>query len=311
MNTEAALTFPTGYQTNVGTITALVGKGDYVIVDKEDHASIVDGCLMCLGKMLRFSHNDVSSLEAVLSRIPDDAGKLVVVDGVYSMGGDIAPLPEIVAICKRHGARIMVDDAHSIGVLGNGRGTAAHFGLMDDVDIVMGTFSKSFASVGGFIAGKADILHYVQHHARSLIFSASLPPANAATVLACVDVIESDPSIINHLWENAEYMRTNLRRMGYDTGRSNTPIIPLIIRDQYRTALAWRALADSGVYTNPVVPPGVPPNLSLLRTSYTATHRREHLEKALAVLEDVGHRLDLIPPAGEGHTISASEVNVG
>jgi 7-keto-8-aminopelargonate synthetase-like enzyme len=227
------------------------------------------------------------------------------------MGGDIAPLPEIVAICKRHGARIMVDDAHSIGVLGKGRGTAAHFGLMDDVDIVMGTFSKSFASVGGYIAGKADILHYVQHHARSLIFSASLPPANAATVLACVDIIENDPSIIDRLWENAEYMRTNLRRMGYDTGRSNTPIIPLIIRDQYRTALAWRALADSGVYTNPVVPPGVPPNLSLLRTSYTATHQREHLDKALAILEDVGHRLDLIPPAGEGHTISASEVNVG
>jgi 8-amino-7-oxononanoate synthase len=311
MNTEAALTFPTGYQTNVGTITALVGKGDYVIVDKEDHASIVDGCLMCLGKMLRFSHNDVSSLEAVLDRVPDEAGKLVVVDGVYSMGGDIAPLPEIVAICKRHGARIMVDDAHSIGVLGKGRGTAAHFGLMDDVDIVMGTFSKSFASVGGYIAGKADILHYVQHHARSLIFSASLPPANAATVLACVDIIENDPSIIDHLWENAEYMRTNLRRMGYDTGRSNTPIVPLIIRDQYRTALAWRALADSGVYTNPVVPPGVPPNLSLLRTSYTATHQREHLDKALTILEDVGHRLDLIPPAGEGHTISASEVNVG
>ncbi len=311
MNTEAALTFPTGYQTNVGTITALVGKGDYVIVDKEDHASIVDGCLMCLGKMVRFSHSDVSSLETVLSRVPDDAGKLVVVDGVYSMGGDIAPLPEIVAICKRHGARIMVDDAHSIGVLGKGRGTAAHFGLMNDVDIVMGTFSKSFASVGGFIAGKADLLHYVQHHARALMFSASLPPANAATVLACLDVIESDPSIINYLWENADYMRTSLQRMGYDTGRSNTPIIPLIIRDQYRTVLAWRALADSGVYTNPVVPPGVPANLSLLRTSYTATHRREHLDKALTILEDVGHRLDLIPPAGEGHTVSASEVNVG
>ncbi len=311
MGTEAALTFTTGYQTNVGTISALVGKGDFVIVDKEDHASIVDGCLLCRGEMRRFSHNDVSSLDAVLSRLPEEAGKLVVVDGVYSMGGDIAPLPEIVKIAKRYGARIMVDDAHSIGVLGNGRGTAAHFGLIADVDIIMGTFSKSFASVGGFIAGKADVLHFVQHQARALIFSASLPPANAATVLACLDIIEAEPSIIDNLWENAEYMRTNLRKLGYDTGRSNTPIIPLIIRDDIRTALAWRALADSGVYTNPVVPPGVPANMSLLRTSYTATHRREHLDKALAILEDVGHRLDLIPPAGEGYKVAASEVNLG
>jgi len=311
MNAEAALTFTTGYQANVGTITALVGKGDYVIVDKEDHASIVDGCLMCYGEMRRFSHNDISSLEAVLSRLPDDAGKLVVVDGVYSMGGDIAPLPEIVTIAKKYGARIMVDDAHSIGVLGNGRGTAAHFGLEDQVDVVMGAFSKSFASVGGFISGSKDVLHYVQHHARALIFSASLPPANAATVLACLDILESDTSIVNQLWENAEYMRTNLRRIGYDTGRSNTPVIPLLIRDDIRTVLAWRALADSGVYTNPVLPPGVPANMSLLRTSYTATHRREHLDRALTILEDVGHRLDLIPPAGEGSKVVASEVNVG
>ena len=300
MHSEAALTFPTGYQTNVGAITALVGKGDYVIIDKDDHASIVDGCLMCFGEMRRFSHNDVHSLEVVLSHLPDESGKLVVVDGVYSMGGDIAPLPEIVEICKKFGARIMVDDAHSIGVLGPyGRGTAAHFGLENEVDVTMGTFSKSFASVGGFLAGSKDVMHYVQHHARSLILSASLPPANAATVLACLDVIEEDPTIINHLWENGEYMRANLKRLGYDTGNSNTPIIPLIIRDDVRTVLAWRALADAGVYANPVVPPGVPANLSLLRTSYTATHRREHLDKALAVLEDVGHRLDLIPPAGQ------------
>ncbi len=312
MGTEGALTFTTGYQTNVGTITALVGKGDYVIVDKEDHASIVDGCMMCFGEMRRFSHNDVSSLDTVLSRIPEDAGKLVVVDGVYSMGGDIAPLPEIVSICKKYGARIMVDDAHSIGVLGHGRGTAAHFGLEHEVDLVMGTFSKSFASVGGFIAGKADVLHYIQHHARPLIFSASLPPANAATVLACLDVLEADSSIVDQLWDNAEYMRTNLKRLGYDTGRSNTPIIPLLIRDDIRTALAWRALADSGVYVNPVVPPGVPANMSLLRTSYTATHRREHLDRALTILEDVGHRLDLIPPAGTNITEDmTSNVNVG
>lgn len=312
MNSEAALTFTTGYQANVGTISALVEKGDYVIVDKEDHASIVDGCLLCRGELRRFSHNDVSSLEIVLSRLPEEAGKLVVVDGVYSMGGDIAPLPELVAICKKYGARIMVDDAHSIGVLGNGRGTAAHFGLESEIDLTMGTFSKTFASVGGYISGNADVLDFIQHRARALIFSASLPPANAATVLACLDVIEADPTIIDQLWDNAEYMRANLKRLGYDTGRSNTPIIPLIIRDDLRTVLAWRALVDSGVYTNPVLPPGVPANMSLLRTSYTATHRREHLDRALTILEDVGHRLDLIP--GEGSLrkeMVTSEANVG
>ncbi len=310
MGSEGALTFTTGYQANVGTITALVDKGDYVIVDKEDHASIVDGCLMCRGELRRFSHNDVGSLEIVLSRLPAEAGKLVVVDGVYSMGGDIAPLPELVAICKKYGTRIMVDDAHSIGVLGNGRGTAAHFGLEDEIDITMGTFSKSFASVGGYISGKTDVLNYIQHHARALIFSASLPPANAATVIACLDVIESDPGIIEQLWDNAEYMRTNLKKLGYDIGRSNTPIIPLIIRDDLRAVLAWRALADAGVYTNPVLPPGVPANMSLLRTSYTATHRREHLDKALEILKDVGHKLDLIPAEGQTMTQSVA-VNLG
>lgn len=314
MGSEAALTFTTGYQANVGTISALVGKGDFVIVDKEDHASILDGCLMCRGEMRRFTHNDVSSLEQVLSRLPDDAGKLVVVDGVYSMGGDIAPLPQLVAICKKYGARIMVDDAHSIGVLGNGRGTAAHFGLQDEVDIVMGTFSKSFASVGGFISGKADVLDFVQHNARALIFSASLPPANAATVIACVDIIESNPGIIEQLWDNTEYVRANLKALGYDTGRSNTPIIPLIIRDDIRTALAWRALIDNGVYTNPVVPPGVPANMSLLRTSYTATHRREHLDKALGILADVGRKLDLIPGEGSLRDVpvpASAQANLG
>ncbi len=300
MGTEAALTFTTGYQVNVGTISALVGRGDYVIVDKDDHASIVDGCLMSFGEMKRFSHNDVNSLEKVLSRLPEDAGKLVVVDGVYSMGGDIAPLPEIVAICKKYGARIMVDDAHGIGVTGPmGRGTAAHFGLLDQVDITMGTFSKSFASVGGFIAGNADVIHYVQHHARSLIFSASLPPANAATVLACLDIIEENPHIVDQLWANANYMRARLIEMGFDVGQSNTPIIPIIIRDDLRTVLAWRALVDSGVYTNPVLPPGVPANMSLLRTSYTATHTRAHLDRALEIFADVADRLDLIKASRE------------
>jgi len=291
---EAALVFPTGYQSNVGAITALVQKGDYVIVDKDDHASIVDGCFMCRGEMKRFRHNDISSLEDVLSKLPEDAGKLVVVDGVYSMGGDIAPLPEIVAICKRYGARIMVDDAHGIGVTGNGRGTAAHFGLTDEVDVIMGTFSKSFASIGGFIAGSADVIHFIQHHARSLIFSAALPAPNAAAVLAALDIIENEPALVEALWDNAEYMRAGLKNLGYDVGKSNTPIIPILIRDDFRTVLAWQALINEGVYTNPVVPPGVPPSNSLLRTSYMATHQREHLDRALQAFKVVGERLDLI-----------------
>ena len=291
---EAALVFPTGYQSNVGAITALVQKGDYVIVDKDDHASIVDGCLMCRGEMKRFRHNDISSLEDVLSKLPADAGKLVVVDGVYSMGGDIAPLPEIVAICKRYGARIMVDDAHGIGVTGNGRGTSAHFNLTDDVDLIMGTFSKSFASIGGFIAGSADVIHFIQHHARSLIFSAALPAPNAAAVLAALDIIETDPTLVETLWDNAEYMRAGLKTLGYDVGKSNTPIIPILIREDFRTVLAWHALIQEGVYTNPVVPPGVPPGHSLLRTSYMASHRREHLDRALEAFKVVGERLDLI-----------------
>ncbi|WP_343420321.1 aminotransferase class I/II-fold pyridoxal phosphate-dependent enzyme [Candidatus Flexifilum breve] len=291
---EAALVFSTGYQTNVGVITALVQKGDYVIIDKDDHASIVDGCMMCRGEMKRFRHNDISSLEDVLSKLPADAGKLVVVDGVYSMGGDIAPLPEIVDICKRYGARIMVDDAHGIGVTGGGRGTAEHFGLTDQVDLIMGTFSKSFASIGGFIAGDADVVHYIQHHARSLIFSAALTAGQAAAALKALDIMETEPEHVESLWRNAEYMRKGLHELGYNTGKSNTPIIPIIIGDVFRTIMAWHALIEENVYTNPVLPPGVPPGSSLLRTSYMASHRQEHLDRALKGFAAVGERLDLV-----------------
>lgn len=292
---EAALVFPTGYQTNVGTITALIQKGDYIIIDKDAHACVVDGSMMSRGEMKRFRHNDIDSLDQTLSKLPADAGKLVVVDGVYSMGGDIAPLPEIVAVCKKYGARVMVDDAHGIGVTGGGRGTAAHFDLTDDVDLIMGTFSKSFASIGGFIAGTEEVVHYIQHHARSLIFSAALPAPNVSAVLAALDIIETEPQHVERLWRNADYMRTQLKALGYDTGPSNSPIVPVVIRDEYRTALAWRALIEEGVYTNPVIPPGVPPNNSLLRTSYMATHEREHLDRALQGFKTVGERLDLIP----------------
>jgi 7-keto-8-aminopelargonate synthetase-like enzyme len=210
------------------------------------------------------------------------------------MGGDIAPLPEIVAICKKYGARIMVDDAHGIGVTGNGRGTAAHFALTDEVDLIMGTFSKSFASIGGFIAGNADVVHYIQHHARSLIFSAALTAPSAAAALKALDIMETEPEHVESLWDNAEYMRKGLKELGYDTGNSNTPIIPILIREDFRTVLAWHALIEEGVYTNPVLPPGVPPGNSLLRTSYMASHRKEHLDRALKGFAVVGDRLDLV-----------------
>jgi 8-amino-7-oxononanoate synthase len=210
------------------------------------------------------------------------------------MGGDLAPLPEVVAICKKHGARIMVDDAHGIGVTGAGRGTSAHYGLTDEVDLIMGTFSKSFASIGGFIAGRADVIHYIQHHARSLIFSAALPAPCVAAVLAALTIIETESYHVENLWDNAEYMRKGFKELGYNTGRSNTPIIPVILRDRYRTILAWQALINEGVYTNPVLPPGVPPEMSLLRTSYMATHKKEQLDRALAAFKIVGDNMDLI-----------------
>ena len=211
---EAALVFSTGYQTNLGTVSALLGKNDVAILDKDAHACLVDGVQMSRGSMKRFKHNDMDDLERVLSRIPEDAGKLVIVDGVYSMGGDFAPLPEIVEICDRFKARLLVDDAHGIGVAGGGRGASAHFGVTDQVDLIMGTFSKSFASIGGFIAGSADVIHYVQHHARSLIFSAALPAPNLAAVLAALDIIETEPNHVRRVWENAEIYAPGLEATG-------------------------------------------------------------------------------------------------
>lgn len=292
---EAALVFSTGMQVNLGAISALVGPKDFVIIDKDNHASIVDACRLSLGRMKRFRHNDLNHLEHVLAGLPDDCGKLVVVDGVFSMGGDIAKLPEIVSLSKKYGARIYVDDAHSLGVLGNGRGTAAHFGLTDEVDLIMGTFSKSFASIGGFIAGDDQVMHYVQHHARSLIFSASLPPPNLMTAMAALDIMENEPEHVEQLWDNGKKMLTGLNDLGFNTGNTETPIIPVIIGDDEPTFLTWRLLFERGLYTNPVISPAVPPGQSMLRTSYTATHTEEQLDRSLEIMAGVGKQIGLIP----------------
>jgi 8-amino-7-oxononanoate synthase len=291
---EAALVFSTGMQVNLGTISALVGPNDYVVVDKDNHASIVDGCRLSLGQMKRFRHNDMNHLERILSGLPSEVGILVIVDGVYSMGGDITKLPEVVALCKKFGARLYVDDAHSLGVLGNGRGTAAHFGLTDEVDLIMGTFSKSFASLGGFIAGDAEIMHFVQHQARPFIFSASLPASNVMAVMAALEIMETEPEHVEQLWDNGNKMLHGLNNLGFNTGNTETPIIPVIIGENEPTFLTWRLLFERGLYTNPVVSPGVPRGQALLRTSYMATHTEEQLDCALDIMANVGRQLGLI-----------------
>jgi len=291
---EAALVFSTGYQVNLGTISALIERGDVVVLDKDDHASIVDGAMLSLGEVRRFAHNDMDHLDRVLGKIDDDTGVLVVVDGVYSMGGDLAPLPEIIPIVKKHGARLMVDDAHSIGVMGAGRGTPAHFDVTEDVDLIMGTFSKSFASLGGFIAGEAEVMDFVQHRARSFIFSASMPAANVAAVLAALEIMENEPERIERLWEVTERMRTGLEEMGFEMGPSTTPIIPIMVGEMNKTLMAWKMCFEAGLYTNAVIPPGVPPDQCLLRTSYMATHTDEQIDRALNILGEVGRELELI-----------------
>jgi 8-amino-7-oxononanoate synthase len=291
---EAAIIFGTGYTANLGAITALMGKNDVAIADKEAHACIVDGIRMSGAEMKRFRHNDLDDLERQLKEA-GDSPKMVLIDGVYSMGGDLAPLPEIAALSKRYGARLFVDDAHGLGVMGpGGRGTHLHFNVAKDVDVIMGTFSKAFASLGGVIAGNFDTIDFIQHHARSLIFSASMPPANVATVLACLDILEADPTYPLNVHQVAEKVRTGLRGMGYDCGQSVTPIVPVMIGEQMATIAAWKAFYDHGVYVNPVLPPAVPPSKGLLRTSYMATHTDEHVKTILTAFKQVGLSAGLI-----------------
>lgn len=290
----AALVFSTGMQANLGAISALVCRSDVVVLDKLDHASIVDGARLSWGETKRFRHSDAKDLERVLSGIPAEKGKLVVVDGLFSMEGDIAPLPELVPVCKKYGARLMVDDAHAMGVLGGGRGTAAHFGMTDEVDLVMSTFSKSFASLGGFVAGDADVIHYIKHHARALIFSASIPASNAAAVLAALQVMREEPERVQRVNQVAERVRSELRRLGFNIGNSQTPVVPIIIGDDMRTLLTWKALFEAGLFVNPVLSPAVPEGSQLLRTSYMATHTDEQINRALELFERVGRQMGVI-----------------
>ncbi len=288
---EAALVFSTGFQVNLGTIPAIMDKDDIIVTDKEVHASIIDGVRMA--KALKnvqtryYKHNDMADLECVLKSLPAEPAKLVIVDGVFSMGGDIANLPEIIPLCRKYGARFMSDDAHAIGVLGGGRGTGWHFGLQKEVDLVMGTFSKSLASVGGFIAGPKEAVHFIQMFARPFMFSASLPPSNVATVLACLDVLEKEPERVERVNKIAARVRAELRAMGYNIGETETPIIPIIIGDMMKALEAWKIFFENGIYTNVALPPSVPPELSLLRTSYMATHTDAQVDRVLEVFREV------------------------
>lgn len=291
---EAALIFSTGYQANLGLISGLIGRGDVVYIDKLDHASIIDGAKLSYGDTQRFNHGDLAHLERKLQKHSGD-GAMVIVDGVYSMEGDIADVPELVRLGQRYGVAVAVDDAHSIGVLGpNGDGTAAHFGMVDEVDVTVGTFSKSLASIGGFAASSESVIHYLKHHSRPLIFTAALPPANTAGVLAAMDIMISEPERRKKLWENTHHFQEGCRSLGFDIGPTKTPIVPILIGTLERTFMFWRQLYDAGVFTNPVVPPAVPPDQCRLRASLMATHTRDQIDMVLETFGRLGKKLGVI-----------------
>jgi 8-amino-7-oxononanoate synthase len=292
---EAVLLYSTGFQVNLGVISALVGKGEYVLADKCDHASIVEGCQLSQGEFVRFGHNDMAALENRLRNIDPQAGKLIVVDGVFSMEGDIIQLPEVCRLAGQYGAAVMVDDAHAIGVLGeSGAGTSSHFGLTDQVQLNMGTFSKSLASLGGFIASDAATIDYLKHHSRPLIFSASMSPANTAAVLAALKIMLSEPERIAQLWRNTERMHQGLISLGFDLGNSETPILPVYCRDSMVTFKFCKRLEEAGVFVNPVVSPGVTPGQELIRISLMATHTDRQIDFALDKLGKIGKKLGLL-----------------
>ncbi len=293
---DAVVTFSTGFQSNLGIISALVGRNDYVLCDRENHASIYDGCKLSYGKMLRYRHNDMVDLERQLQKVPESAGKLIVTDGVFSMGGDIAKLPEIVALAKAYGARIMVDDAHGLGVIGEGgRGTASYFGLEEEVDIYMGTFSKSLASLGGYMAASQEVADYVRHNSRPFIFSASITPASCAVALAALRKLCAQPQLVDQLSQISGYMRQKLLEAGVKIRLSETPIIPIFTYDAITTLTINKELYEAGVYVNPVLPPATPEDQCLLRTSLMATHTPSLIDEAVGIIAQVLKRHGLEP----------------
>ena len=294
LHKEEAVTFSTGFQSNLGVISAIVGRNDYIICDKENHASIYDGCKLSYGKMLRYNHNDMADLESKLKFVPKESGVLIITDGVFSMSGDICNLPKIVELAKKYGARIMVDDAHGLGVIGKtGRGTGEYFGLEDEIDLIMGTFSKSLASLGGYVAGKKEVIEYIKHISRPYIFSASITPASVSTALTALNILKSEPERVKRLNDISDYMRKCLKERGVSIIESRTPIIPIYTYDDEKTFLACKMLLENGVYVNPVVSPATPVGKSLLRTSYTANHTKEIIDEAVEKIVKVLKILDI------------------
>jgi 8-amino-7-oxononanoate synthase len=292
---EDCIVFSTGYLANVGLISGLVGRGETVFLDKLDHASIVDGAKMSFGETERFNHGDLAGLERKLERAGTSKGAMIVVDGIYSMEGDIADIPGLVRVARKNGAALAVDDAHSIGVLGpNGDGTAAHFGMTDDVDIIAGTFSKSLASIGGFVSGSENVINYIRHHSRPLIFTASLPPTNTAGVLAALEVLQTDTERRERLWANTRRLHEGFRSYGFEIGPTETPIVPVLVGTMENTFVMWRRLFDAGVFTNPVMPPAVSQSQCRLRTSVMATHTFDQIDFCLETFARIGRELGVI-----------------
>lgn len=293
---EDAMLYSTGFGVNLGVVSTLTGREDYIILDEQDHASIIEGRRLSFSNYLKYRHNDMDSLEEQLKKCAIDKVKLIVTDGVFSMEGDVANLPKIVELAKKYNATVMVDEAHGIGVFGKGgRGTCDHFGVTKDVDLIMGTFSKSFASIGGFIATDKEITNYLRHHSRSYIFTASITPGATAAVNAALDIMLSEPERQQHLWDITHFALESFRRMGCEIGHTSTPIIPLFIRDDYKTFHVTRDLLDEGVFVNPVVSPAVAPQDTLIRYSLMATHTKEQVERSLVAIEKVFRKYDLLP----------------
>ncbi len=295
MRREAALTFSTGFQVNLGVISSVIDRKDVVILDNLDHACILDGARLSYGRVLKYRHNSMEELEERLRSVESERAAMIVVDGVFSMEGDLADLPRIVELKKKFGARLMVDDAHGIGVMGDGgRGTAEHFGLDSEADLVMGTFSKSLAAVGGFVVGESKVIDFIKHKARSLMFSAAPPPASVATVIKALEIIEREPERRQRLWDHTDYMKREFTTMGYDTGQSASPVIPLVVGENVTAFKMTFRLQEEGVFVNPVVSPAVPEGRALIRTSYMATHTRDQLDSALEIIRGVGREMGVI-----------------